>query len=843
MLSMNLSGGTVSVGVNLTEAEKEEVEGYILDRAVWNALPPKVKGMFGNSIEAWKEYVVLYSIEHQLRWRDHLVRSVMPSEKNYFDELMAWSRTHLMLYPYHLSDVMVKGLRITPFKYYLNMMHDVMKEERSYDRLPNFTASDCVRLLGIGRNQYIDTMNTVRGKSWLWRRKRGALFELLPSQPVPIEIAHWWKINIGYVSEDDIRNATKMEHAVIDMLIDVGTRKAGEVDKATVHSLYTKGLIYIDVPVYDEDYIIIPPLEGFVMNRVIGDYFENLLYKLFVSVDERTNVEQLAHILQMDVQMIKQALSLYLRLGFAKKKNFEELAQPTLDDGSGKLKTRWHPSWLAMAGPTSPGVKRPAKEVTLTFTQKDGEGSASYYPSFFSEPTASSEDISTVVATPLSKPDSVPTVEHSKRIAFLFDSTITAYLMMGNLGAGLKTHAVTMFERGKLSDEFLDSLLEELQLVKPKAEGEAQRYVDHAICLKNTIQALRYNKKVLDLPDCDGGIDLIRCERINTLDEATRLRLLEKNYAVLISMAPISTETEEMTRVVPRHFGPPLPEFNSMWWKLFVYNEIGAGPPTILYPRGARVTQLPTAILPYDRVTFTAGLHEPAVLPTANLLPVLNEALTSSSVWIQAFAYAHKSTVVHVPFPVRPPPEGYIVTEYDQDNLEYHPFVQQLQEKLNLQYGFGYITMSSPHALNLPVARRLSGEGEPVEDDEDEDEDEDDGYGDTGLGSRKSAVLEHKRTPESDEWTVVEVTFGMPLFDPQLNKAVCERIESFRLFSEDNLAQYTKHSQYLSNALLDFIEAHQAPHYKYEVEPGQVPPPTKTLTFAGNAAFHHPHKS
>ncbi len=41
-----------------------------------------------------------------------------------------------------------------------------------------------------------------------------------------------------------------------------------------------------------------------------------------------------------------------------------------------------------------------------------------------------------------------------------------------------------------------------------------------------------------------------------------------------------------------------------MWWKLFVYNEIGAGPPTILYPRGARVTQLPTAILvpPANRV-------------------------------------------------------------------------------------------------------------------------------------------------------------------------------------------------------------------------------------------------
>jgi hypothetical protein len=36
--------------------------------------------------------------------------------------------------------------------------------EKSYDTIPNFTAADGVRLLGIGRNQFIDIMNQCRQK-------------------------------------------------------------------------------------------------------------------------------------------------------------------------------------------------------------------------------------------------------------------------------------------------------------------------------------------------------------------------------------------------------------------------------------------------------------------------------------------------------------------------------------------------------------------------------------------------------------------------------------------------------------------------------------------------------
>ena len=124
-----------------------------------------------------------------------------------------------MLYPYHLSEFMIQGLRVTPFAYYHGMMKDIMAQEKSYDSLPNFTAADCefkvvfclcwlllcwpllirwrfpsifqyigseyvhvvprcdyvcciflsvhfglagLRLLGIGRNQYIDLMNATK---------------------------------------------------------------------------------------------------------------------------------------------------------------------------------------------------------------------------------------------------------------------------------------------------------------------------------------------------------------------------------------------------------------------------------------------------------------------------------------------------------------------------------------------------------------------------------------------------------------------------------------------------------------------------------------------------------
>lgn len=68
--------------------------------------------------------------------------------------------------------------------------------------------------------------------------------------------------------------------------------------------------------------------------------------------------------------------------------------------------------------------------------------------------------------------------------------------MMGNLSPGLKNHAVTMFEVGKLNDESLDGFLSELDRVQDVGEGEARRYYEHAVNLRDTLRFLRYNTEL-----------------------------------------------------------------------------------------------------------------------------------------------------------------------------------------------------------------------------------------------------------------------------------------------------------------------------------------------------------
>uniref|UniRef100_A0A2K6BU65 Family with sequence similarity 91 member A1 n=1 Tax=Macaca nemestrina TaxID=9545 RepID=A0A2K6BU65_MACNE len=83
-----------------------DVEFHIRHNYPWNKLPANVRQSLGNSQREYEKQVVLYSIRNQLRYRNNLVKHVKKDERRYYEELLKYSRDHLMLYPYHLSDIM-----------------------------------------------------------------------------------------------------------------------------------------------------------------------------------------------------------------------------------------------------------------------------------------------------------------------------------------------------------------------------------------------------------------------------------------------------------------------------------------------------------------------------------------------------------------------------------------------------------------------------------------------------------------------------------------------------------------------------------------------------------------
>lgn len=328
---------------------------------------------------------------------------------------------HLNLFPYHLSDVITKGLRVTPFNYYIDVLSYMLRHDKSYDTMPNFTAADCLRLTGIGRNEYLALIGEVKTNSKkFFREQDPKLF--LPKVPIFRTLQPFWRVELGYVLETDIQFVSDIERGLLDDLIDFGSQTSGIMNYHVLCSLYKKGLVYLDVPISGEDVICIPQLKNFVMNRVSGDYFESLLYKIFVTADEHMTISELSQMLDVDLDTIKIAVSLLCRLNFAHKKT---------EFNTNGL----HESWLTAT------IPHRDEDIPVTILNPPAENITS---SGKIRPTTLELDDSlkicgissvgsAVLLTPLTPMDSSPPPKLGKKIGFVFDSTLTAFLMMGNL--------------------------------------------------------------------------------------------------------------------------------------------------------------------------------------------------------------------------------------------------------------------------------------------------------------------------------------------------------------------------------------------------------------------------
>ena len=133
---------------------------------------------------------------------------------------------------------------------------------------------------------------------------------------------------------------------------------------------------------------------------------------------------------------------------------------------------------------------------------------------------------------------------------------------------------------------------------------------------------------------------LLRCESLKSLDPNTLLRMLKKNYDVLVSMAPLGQDVTPVMTINPPHLGPPILEVNTIWFKLWLYKSVGSGPSTLLLSKGTRLKK----ILEVLKMCVWVGgcMHVWSLSLVPSLPPSLSPSLHPSihpSIYLSVYLY------------------------------------------------------------------------------------------------------------------------------------------------------------------------------------------------------------
>lgn len=434
--------------------EEQLILKAIREECPWENLPKRLQSTLSSKDE-WHRRVIEHCIKKRLQWNACFARKVI-KESEYYEEMMRYLRRNLALFPYHLSEYVCRVMRVSPFRYYCDIIFEVMKNEQPYDSIPNFSAADALRITGIGRNEFIDIMNKCRSKKIMWKINKSIAKELLPTQPVDFPIEPWWGVCLVNFTLEEFKKLSDEEMATIDKVCKEEANSYVLFDPDIIKGLYRRGLIYFDVPVYPDDRFKVCRLEGFVSNREQSyeDPIEELLYAVFVVSSEHATVAELASTLQTDLLRLQAAASFSCRLGWAEK----------IIDPASVLQDAGVPGSLGLSDDD---------EVS-----RASVGSANLSVDGFS------------VQQDYSGSDSRDT-SNQARVAFIVDANITSYLMMGSVSPGLKSHAVTLYEAGKLGHASIADLCKDLSTLEgAKFEGELQEFANHASSLRCVLECL-----------------------------------------------------------------------------------------------------------------------------------------------------------------------------------------------------------------------------------------------------------------------------------------------------------------------------------------------------------------
>ncbi|KAF5779297.1 hypothetical protein HanRHA438_Chr12g0569091 [Helianthus annuus] len=754
--------------------EEQLILRAIKEECCWESLPKRLQASL-NTKDEWHRRIIAHCIKRRLLWRTSFVRKVC-REGEYYEDMMRYLRKNLALFPYHLAEYVCRVMRITPFRYYCDILFEVMKNEQSYDRIPNFSAADALRLTGIGRNEFIDIMNKCRSKKIMWKLNKSIAREALPTQPADVTIEPWWGVCLVNFTLEEFKKLSEEESGTIDKICKEEANAFMLFDPVVIKGLYRRGLVYLDVCVYAEDRFKVCRLEGFVSNREQSyeDPIEELLYAVFVVSSENSTVAELATTLQVQLSQLQAAASFACRLGWAVK---------LIDPGS------------MLQEPTSP--KNAISDDDEASRTSVGSLNMSVDSSVFDQDSTDNSGCT--------------------RVAFVVDANITSYLMMGSVSPGLKSHAVTLYEAGKLGHASIKDLCNDLSSLQgAKFEGVLQEFANHAFSLRSILECLTSggitstNEETVptttaqtvvnesddseDINDAEKvttkkirkyNVDILRCESLATLAAATLDRLFRRNYEIVVSMLPLPHSSVLPGPKVPVHFGPPSYSSLTPWMKLVLYSAARSGPISVVLMKGQCLRLLPAPLSGCEKALVwswdesSVAKFDQSLVKGNILLHCLNSLLKHTAILVQPLSRYdlddhEKFSTMDVPLPLKNsdnsvPDIGKELGLDVNESLKLNLLLENLGNRIEL-WTVGYIRLL-----------KLFKESDP-----------------------------NSFKPDEYEWVPLSIEFGIPLSSPDLCNNICKRIMSSQLLQTNLFTDHQNSMQELRKMLQQVCTEYQA---------------------------------
>ncbi|KAG0471777.1 hypothetical protein HPP92_016323 [Vanilla planifolia] len=812
--------------------EEQLILKSIKEECLWENLPKRLQLTISTK-EEWHRRIIEHCIKKRLLWNACFARKVC-KEGEYYEEMMRY-----LPIPISPCRLCLSVMRISSFKYYCDMIFEVMKNEQPYDSIPNFSAADALRLTGIGRNEFIDIMNKCRSKKIMWKLNKSIAKELLPTQPVDFAVEPWWGVCLVNFTLEEFKTKFARRKQI----------RLCSFDPNIVRGLYRRGLIYFDVPVYPDDRFKVSRLEGFVSNREQSyeDPIEELLYAVFVVSSENATVAELASTLQADLFQLQAAASFACRLGWAVKIIDPEsvLKDSGVAISSGSLLSDDEDGSAASIGSGTPRLHGPVTEQNRTFSE-----------------TAS--------------------------VALVVDANITSYLMMGSISPGLKSHAVTLYEAGKLGDAVIADLCRDLTTLEGKKfEGELQEFANHAFSLRCFLECLQSGgitteetinkashavdvhqasyegisslaidtnpvdefgglknqdcgssssdhmpcsqteilpnesseqstivtstKAAFEVDPCmdendlqrnntlpsdvsateSGGlkkkrryrVDILRCESLAALAPATLERLFLRDYDIIVSMVPLPSSAILPGPNGPIHFGAPSYSSMTPWMKLVLYTITGSGPLSVVLMKGQSLRMLPVPLVGCEKALIWSW--------DGSAIGGLGGKFEGSLVNGNILLHCLNSIIKYSAVLVQPLSKG------DLDEFGKIVTVDIALPLKNIDGSVAHVEekgMNEEETANLnSILDELAGK-----------------LGLWTIGYVRLLRLHKEEKPESFipdkenfEWVPLSIEFGVPLFSPKLCSRICERIVSSCLLQSDSLNEHHDAMQSLRKKLRD----------------------------------------